>query len=113
RLSLAALALVAATLTARFSAAAGDAKVRLTVKDVPLSPLDPRIDPKSLRFTHDAGHIAFVAKRGSAQVAMVDGTSEKEYDVVALPIVFSADGSRHAYKATRGNSWTYVVDGKE
>ena len=113
RLSLAALALVATALTAGSRASAGDVKTQLTVKDVPLSPLDPLIDPKSLKFTRDAKHVAYVAKHGSAQVAVVDGKTEREYEVVALPIVFSRDGARHAYKATRSDGWTYVVDGKE
>ena len=112
-LSLTALALIASALIAGSRASAGDTKTRLSVADVPLTPLDPLIDPKSLRFTPDAKHIAYVAKHGSSQVAIVDGRTEKEYAIVALPLVFSPDGARHAYKATRGDAWTYVVDGKE
>ena len=108
-----AFALLATVLTAGPRASAGGAKVQLTVKDVPMSPLDPQIDPKSLVFTPDGKHIAYVAKHGSGHVALVDGKTEKEYEVVALPILFSPDGARHAYKATRGGAWTYVVDGKE
>jgi Tol biopolymer transport system component len=69
-------------------------------------------------------HYAVLTPKGGRNVLVVDGVEGPEFDmflsrrgragtVANDGIVFSADGSRHAYFAAVGNQYIFVVDDKE
>src|ERR1041385_343175 len=69
-------------------------------------------------------HYAVLTPKGSRNVMVVDGVEGPEFDmflnrrghvgtVANNGIVFSPDGSRHAYFAAVGAQYIFVVDGKE
>jgi hypothetical protein len=73
-------------------------------------------------------HYAVLTPKGSRFAIVVDGVEGPEFDELLAPqgaalggdtsnvptsVVFSADGSRHAYLARIGNEYILVVDGKE
>jgi dipeptidyl aminopeptidase/acylaminoacyl peptidase len=72
----------------------------------------------SLVYSRDFQRVAYVARKGSKWVAVVDGVEGPEHDQIAVEsLVFSPDGKRVAYRATRGGKFTgkhlVVVDGVE
>jgi hypothetical protein len=62
--------------------------------------------------SRDRTRCAYLARRNSAAVVVVDGKPGPVYDEVR-DVVFSDDGSHVAYRARRGASWMVVVDGRE
>ena len=58
--------------------------------------------------------IIMISKDGSFlhQAFFHDGVKEKQYDETA-DLVYSKDGSMHAYAARKGNNWLVVVNGRE
>ena len=68
-------------------------------------------------------HYAVLTPKGSSSVVVIDGVEGPQFDELLDPrgavgfvvnsVVFSADGSRHAYFARIGNEYILVVDGKE
>lgn len=63
-------------------------------------------------------HLATVTQKGSRMVVIVDGVEGPKFDaIVALDIgyqvLFSADGTRHAYIGRSGDDFVLMVDGKE
>ena len=70
-------------------------------------------------FSPDSMTVAYIAtkldKGGSCCkcFVVVNGKEGSKYDFIYLPLVFSPDGKRLAYRAKNGNKWFLVVDGKE
>lgn len=68
-------------------------------------------------------HYAVLTPKGSRSVVVIDGVEGPEFDELLDPrghvgfvvssVLFSADGSRHAYFARIGNDYVLIVDGKE
>jgi len=88
---------------------------RLVTREQSLGKLLPDADIYSLTVDASFKHVAYVVKRGSAELAVVDGVEGREYDQVAEKneMYFSPDGSRLAYVAKRGENSLVVVDGVE
>ena len=100
---------------------AAAAKVRLRVKEALLAKFPENVISGCMFVSSDNGHVAWIARKidrashkieSGKSLAVVDGVAGKEYDRV-WTVVFSPDGSRVGYWATRGNKWLVVIDGVE
>lgn len=101
------------------------------IETTPLAPLNAL----SIHI-HESGRFSAVTRQGSRMVVTIDGEAGPRFDrflgasgqpmvgrtqMAALntrdagdhPVVFSADGSRHAYIGLQGDEYVVVVDGKE
>jgi Tol biopolymer transport system component len=89
--------------------------VHLVTKEESLGKLLPGAEPNTLTVDANFKHVAYVAKRGTNELAVVDGVEGKEYDNISdhCKMLFSPDGKRFAYVAKRGNKMVVVADGKE
>jgi hypothetical protein len=56
--------------------------------------------------------VAYVARAGNQQFAVIDGKEEKGYSAIGA-IIFSPDSRRVAYTARSDDQWFVAVDGKE
>ena len=88
---------------------------QLVTKDESLGKLLPGADVNSLIVDGGFKHLAYVVRRGTKEMVVVDGVEGKVYDKVAEKNVmnFSPDGMRIGYIAKRGEKKLAVVDGKE
>lgn len=87
----------------------------LVAREESLGKLLPGADADSLMTDARFKRVAYVVKRNSKELAVVDGVEGKEYDKVAekKEMYFSPDGRRLAYVAKRGQNGLVVVDGVE
>lgn len=81
---------------------------------------------RKLDISPDGRHIGYVSRIGSRFTVVIDGVAGPEFDSIgafgaltsyqrpgnAPVVVFSPDGTRHAYVATKGGQRTIVVDGQ-
>ena len=63
-------------------------------------------------FSQNSDHLAFVARKGSKNVLVLDGEELGYYDSIN-EIIFSPNGDRFAYAAVNDNKMMLVVDGEE
>jgi len=69
--------------------------------------------PKTLVAGPDGKRVAYVARTGSGQVAVVDLKPGPAYDSIARnALTFSPDGKRFAYLGRKKGKWFVVVDGR-
>lgn len=87
----------------------------LVAREESLGKLLPGAKVDSLTTDAKFKRVAYVVKRNSKELAVVDGVEGKEYDKVAekREMYFSPDGKRLAYVAKRGKNSLVVVDGVE
>ncbi|WP_414663614.1 WD40 repeat domain-containing protein [Horticoccus sp. 23ND18S-11] len=81
------------------------------VEEVVLGPYNP--SRESPTFSKDGLHMAVTVPKGSKSVIMVDGVEGPRFDSRVNQIVFSPEGTRHAYVAVSGTDGILVLDGKE
>jgi len=80
----------------------------LVIDGVEQAPM--KIGP-ALAFSND-GRIAYVAAAADKYRMILDGKPSPDYEAVGLP-VFSPDGQRFAYAASRQGRWVVLLDGQE
>ncbi len=69
---------------------------------------------KSLIVSPDCRRLAYVARKGKTQVAVVDRKEQRGYDKIENgSLTFSPDGHRLAYVARESQKQLVIVDGKE
>lgn len=68
---------------------------------------------KSLTFSRDGNHLAYIAGRDGREFVVCDGREGKPYDAIDQRPVLSGDGRHLAYVAVRGEKKLLVVDGVE
>lgn len=73
--------------------------------------LYPKIVTRSLMFSPDSQHVAFVVEIGRKQRWVIDGAQQPLYDAVGR-LEFSPDSARWGYCAQTGDNFTAVIDGK-
>ncbi len=65
---------------------------------------------KSIKFSLDLTHMAFVASRDKKFAVVFDGKLGPSFDAIGQETpIFSPDGKHIAYKAKKGNTWRMVV----
>ena len=75
---------------------------------------DGRPLPDNAVFSPDRKRTAYIVRRDSSMVAVVDGIEQNEYYDIGMPPLFSPDGKRVVYVATRKDDmWMVVLDGVE
>ena len=70
----------------------------------------------TITWSPDSKRLAYVAgapQKGARKSVVLDGVEQKQYDGIAVPLVFSPDSKRFAYLAKKGERWLAVVDGVE
>ena len=71
------------------------------------------VETRSLVFSPDNQHLAYVARTDKGRAVVLDGRVLQPYDAIEpRSLVFSPDSQRLAYLAREGNQWV-VVDGQE
>src|SRR5262249_9701592 len=117
------LVLLLLTCLTQTPVAARPLKAEVVSKEVSFGKLGPDIVARSLIFSSDAQHIAYVQRRAGKKVAVLDGRAGKAYeDIPEIPLSeagrppelkFSPDGSHLAYVAKAAGKSFLVVDGAE